>query len=116
MSQAADTVITTLLFVFLAPAVGLACWMGFVEAMRGFKGKSTSRAYLYSFASGAIGVPLSAIMCYVTAIVVACVSGGYTFYYPLIALVVGVMANRLLFLIADIFRKKYEDSADIWNI
>lgn len=115
VSLTADTVITVVLFVALVPLVVLACWMGFWEAMRGFAGKSSSTAYRYSFAFGSIGIPLFAIACYLIAVVLACISDGYTFYYPIIALIIGFILNRLLFFVADIYRKKYEDSADIWS-
>jgi hypothetical protein len=107
MSRTVDSVITVVLFVGLVPLVAIACIFAFWNGVRGYSGKTESNASSYSFFIGPLGIPIVAFLCYLVALILACFSTGYTFYYPLAALGVGFVLSLALFSISEHFRSEH---------
>ena len=102
MSGTVDTILTIVLFVALIPGVFAACAIGFHLIMLGDKASPEHpRRSTAGLIVGVFGVPLSAIIIYITAGALAWTSSGYTFYFPLIALAVGAGAVVGLSALAD---------------
>lgn len=102
MNSTVDTVLTIVLFVALIPGVLMACVIGFHLIMLGDKASPEHpRTTTAGLIVGVFGVPISAIIIYITAVTLAWTSSGYTFYYPLVALAVGAGAVVGLSALAD---------------
>lgn len=99
MSESTDTVITVVLFVALIPAVIAAIAIGLHLLMLG-DGVSNKRGFA-GVLLGVVGVPVGAVTVYVAAVVLAWNTDGYTFYYPVVALVVGALLTVGLSGLAD---------------
>ncbi|MBN7442444.1 hypothetical protein I3U51_18080 [Mycobacteroides abscessus subsp. abscessus] len=107
MSRTVDSVITVALFVGLVPLVAIACIFAFWNGVRGYSGKTESNASSYSFFIGPVGIPIATLLCYLVALILACLSSGYTFYYPLVALGVGFVLTLALFSVSERFRSEH---------
>lgn len=99
MSSTTDTIITVVLFVALVPAVIAAIVIGLHLLMLG-DGVSDKRGFA-GMLVGVVGVPVGAVAIYVTAVLLAWAADGYTFYYPVVALVVGALLTVGLSGLAD---------------
>ena len=94
-----DTIITVVLFVALIPAVVAAIAIGLHLLMLG-DGVSSKRGFS-GVLIGVVGVPVAAVGVYVAAAVLAWTADGYTFYYPIVALLVGAALTVGLSSLAD---------------
>ncbi|MHA3023888.1 hypothetical protein ACXPWS_26905 [Mycobacterium sp. BMJ-28] len=99
MSETTDTVVTIVLFVALIPAVIAAVFVGLHMAMLG-DGVSDKRGFS-GVLLGVVGVPIGAVAVYVAAVVLAWNTDGYTFFYPVVALLVGALLTVGLSGLAD---------------
>lgn len=99
MSETTDTVVTIVLFVALIPAVIAAVFVGLHLAMLG-DGVSDKRGFS-GVLLGVVGVPVGAVAVYVAAVVLAWNTDGYTFFYPVVALLVGALLTVGLSGLAD---------------
>ncbi|OBB80178.1 hypothetical protein [Mycolicibacterium peregrinum] len=92
MSNAADTIITAILFVALLPAVVVAFVVGLHLIMLG-DGVSPDRPRSgWGVMVGVVGVPLVATAIYLAAAILAWLTPGPTFYIPIVALLIGMAA------------------------
>lgn len=89
MTATADTIITVVLFVALIPAVLCAVAIGLHLLMLG-DGVATKRGFA-GVLIGVVGVPIAAVAVYLAAAIWAWNTEGYTFYYPIVALVAGTV-------------------------
>jgi hypothetical protein len=92
--QALDTIATILLFIVLIAWVCLSIYAGAMSVTLSDSG--APGVALIGVALAVIGIPLSVIVVYVLAVVRAWHADGYTFYYPLVAFVVGTVAAALV--------------------
>lgn len=99
MTSTADTIITVVLFVALIPPVLYAVAIGLHLLMLG-DGVSTKRGFA-GVLVGVVGVPVAAISVYLTAAIWAWNAQGYTFYYPIAALITGAALTVGLSSLAD---------------
>lgn len=83
----ADTVATILLFVVLLGWVGLSVYAGAVSVLLSDSG--APGVAMAGVALAVVGIPASVTAVYVTAVVSAWRTEGYTFFYPLLALAAG---------------------------
>lgn len=84
---ALDTVITVVLFVALLPAVPAAVFVGLHMLMLG--DALTDKGSPWGVWVAVVGIPVSAVVVYVAAAVLAWTTHGYRFYIPIAALLVG---------------------------
>jgi hypothetical protein len=91
--QLLDTIATILLFIVLIGWVGLSIYAGAMSVMLSDSG--APGIALIGVVLAVVGIPLSVIVVYVVAVVRAWHADGYTFYYPLVAFVVGTAAAAL---------------------
>lgn len=99
MTRTADTIATVALFVALIPAVLYAIAIGLHLLMLG--DRVTTKRGFAGVLIGVIGVPVAAVTVYLTAAICAWHSEGYTFYYPIIALISGAALTAGLSGFAD---------------
>lgn len=91
--QVLDAVATIVLFIVLIGWVGLSIYAGAMSVMLSDSG--ARGIALVGVALAVVGIPLSVIAVYVIAVIRAWHADGYTFYYPLVAFVVGTLAAAL---------------------
>ncbi|MEN4464242.1 hypothetical protein ABFV47_25070 [Mycolicibacterium fortuitum] len=92
MSNTADTIVTTALFIALLPGLAAAFAIGFHLIMLG-DGLSPERPRQgWGVMVGVVGVPLAATVIYLGAAIFAWLTHGFAFYIPILALVVGAAA------------------------
>jgi hypothetical protein len=89
-----DTVATILLFVVLLGWVGLSVYAGAMSVTLSDSG--APGVAMVGVVLAVIGIPVSVIAVYLTAVVYAWRAEGYTFYYPLIALAAGTALAALV--------------------
>lgn len=92
--RAFDTFVTITLFVLLVAAVLFSVYLGGMSTMlsdSGAPGIAAAGVFLAMF-----GIPISAVIIYVVAVLSAWQSDGPTFYYPVVALGVMVVAAALV--------------------
>ncbi len=92
--QVLDTIATILLFIVLIGWVLVSIYVGASSVTLSDSG--APGIALIGVALAVIGIPLSVVVVYVTAVIRAWHADGYTFYYPLVAFVVGTMAAALV--------------------
>lgn len=92
--QVLDTIATILLFVLLIGWVCLSIYAGATSVMLSDSG--APGVALVGVALAVVGIPLAVIVVYVLAVIRAWHADGYTFYYPLVAFVVGTVAATLV--------------------
>jgi len=93
--QLLDTIATILLFIVLIGWVLLAIYAGAMSVMLSDSG--ALGIAVIGVVLAVVGIPLSVIVVYVLAVIRAWRADGYTFYYPLVAFVVGTVAAALVF-------------------
>jgi hypothetical protein len=92
--QVLDTIATILLFVVLFGWVLLSIYVGANSVTLSDSG--APGIALIGVALAVVGIPLSVVVVYVVAGIRAWHADGYTFYYPLLAFVVGTLAAALV--------------------
>lgn len=88
------------MFIALIPGVMVAVAVGLHLLMLG-DGITGKRGSFLGIVIGVVGVPLAAVGVYITAAVLAWRASGYTFYYPIAALVIGGLLTVGLSGLAD---------------
>ena len=89
-----DTIATILLFIVLIGWVLLSIYAGYTSIFLSDRG--VPGIALVGLVLAVVGIPLSVIAVYVIAAIRAWNADGYTFYYPLVAFVVGTVAAALV--------------------
>jgi len=92
--QVLDTTATVLLFIVLIGWVWLSIYLGAMSVMLSDSG-APGIAFI-GVVLAVVGMPLSVIAVYVIAVIRAWHADGYTFYYPLVAFVVGTVLAALV--------------------
>lgn len=92
--QVLDTIATILLFIVLIGWVLLSIYIGAMSVTLSDSG--APGIALIGVVLAVVGIPLSVIVVYVIAAIRAWNADGYTFYYPLVAFVVGTVAAALV--------------------
>ena len=92
--QVLDTIATILLFIVLIGWVCLSIYFGATSVMLSDSG--APGIAVIGVVLAVIGIPLSVIAVYVIAVIRAWRADGYTFYYPLVAFVVGTVLAALV--------------------
>jgi hypothetical protein len=92
--QVLDTIATTLLFIVLIGWVWLSIYVGATSVMLSDSG--APGIALVGAVLAVVGTPLSVVIVYVLAVIRAWYADGYTFYYPLVAFVVGTVSAALV--------------------
>jgi hypothetical protein len=92
--QVLDAVATILLFIVLLGWVGLSIYAGATSVMLSDSG--APGIALIGVVVAVVGIPLSVIAVYVIAVIRAWRADGSTFYYPLVAFVVGTVLAALV--------------------
>jgi len=92
--QVVDTIATTLLFIVLIGWVWLSIYVGATSVMLSDSG--APGIALVGVVLAVVGIPLSVVTVYVLAVIRTWYADGYTFYYPLVAFVVGTVSAALV--------------------
>jgi hypothetical protein len=94
MSPGMDTALTVIGFVVILPVAVFAAGSGSMTGMMMGDGMRTGSPKLYGYLVVAAIVlpPIVVLTLYVSAIVLACLASGSTFYYPIVALAAGAAA------------------------
>jgi hypothetical protein len=96
--QVLDTLATTVLFIVLIGWVGLAVYVGAMSVMLSDSG--APGIGIVGVALAVVGTPLSVVIVYVIAVIRAWRADGHTFYYPVVAFVVGTALAALVWGVA----------------
>ena len=96
--QALDTIATIALFIVLIGWVWLSIYVGATSVTLSDSG-APGIAFV-GVVLAVVGIPLSVIAVYVIAVIRAWRADGYTFYYPLVAFVVGTASAALVMAVA----------------
>ena len=100
VSDTLDVTVTVVLFVALIPCVVVAIAIGLHLLMLG--DTITDRhGSIWGVVIGVVGIPIAVIGIYLAAVVLAWRANGATFYYPVVALIVGGVATVGLSALAE---------------
>jgi hypothetical protein len=90
MSPGLDTALTVAGFVLLVPGIIFVVGVSpFNLMMSDSMGPKSPKLHGYLVIAAAVLPPVLVLVLYLTAVVLACLAAGFTFYYPLVVLVAG---------------------------